>query len=82
MKSKRGEEFIFDSAPQKVNDVHGHIIVLKGYHILRKVGDYRLFGRIKEWIKGESWYIVDNDSTNVINCYGYVEDRCLNKVTK
>ena len=81
MKPKRGEEFIFDSAEQEVNDAHGNTIVLKGYHTLRKVADYRLFGRIKEWLKGESWYILDNDITKVVNCYGYVEDRCLNKIT-
>lgn len=79
--AKRGEEFIFNGAEQEVNDAHGNIIVLKGYHTLRKVGDYRLFGRIKEWLKSESWYIVDNDLTKVVNCYGYVEDRCLNKIT-
>ena len=55
---------------------------MKGYHKLRKVADYRLFGRIKERFKGESWYIVDNDITKVVNCYGYVEDRCLNKITQ
>lgn len=78
--AKRGEEFIFDSAEQEVTDTYGNTIILKGYHKLRKVADYRLFGRIKEWLKGESWYIVDNDITKVVNCYGYVEDRCLNKV--
>lgn len=80
--TKRGEEFIFDSAEQEITDTYGNKIVLKGYHRLRKVADYRLFGRIKEWLKGESWYIVDNDLTKVVNCCGYVEDRCLTKATQ
>lgn len=82
MKSKRGEEFIFDSAEQEVTDTYGNKIILKGYHKLRKVADYRLFGRIKEWLKNESWYILDDDITKVVNCWGYVEDRCLIKVTQ
>lgn len=31
MKSKRGEEFIFNSAEQEVKDTHGNVIILKGY---------------------------------------------------
>lgn len=77
--AKRGEEFVFNGAEQEVTDTNGNIIILKGYHKLIKVADYRLFGRIKEWLKGESWYILDDDITKVVNCYGYVEDRCLDK---
>lgn len=80
MYAKRNEEFIFNSAEQEVLDTYGNKIILKGYHRLRKVADYRLFGRIKEWIKGESWYILDNDITKIINCFGYVEERCLRKI--
>ena len=78
---KRGEKFIFDSAEQEVTDTKGNTIILKGRHELIKVANYRLLGRIKERLKGESWYIVDNDLTKVVNCCGYVEERCLQKVT-
>lgn len=79
MRIKPGEVYIFNDAEQEVSDTYGNKIILKGYHELRKVVNYRLFGRIKEWFKDESWYILDNDITKVVNCCGYVEQRCLRR---
>lgn len=79
MKIKVGEEFIFDGAEQEVMDTCGNKIILKGYHELRKITDYSLWGLIKEWFKNESWYILDGDLTKIVNCCGYVEQRCLRK---
>lgn len=64
----------FDSASQQVKTRNGEKYILKEKCILLKM-------RTPFWHKlmGKSWYFVVDDGT-VIDCAGYVEERCLEEM--
>lgn len=60
----------FDSAEQPTKTRDGFDYVLNGYHRL-----FKLHTPFSESIS-HSWYLVLEDEV-VIDCYGYIEERCL-----
>lgn len=67
--------FIFDGAEQRTKDFAGREYILIGKKRLLKIKQGFIY-RVINWFAGHSWYEVDG---TIIDCSGYIEQRCLNR---
>lgn len=70
-------KFKFESVPEWVETKDGKRYFLKNPSKLLKLPT----SFVDKWILNKSWYLVIGDWV-IINCYGGIEQRCLEEVTQ